>query len=375
MSHNSFCQSADLFATKMLQKLKKHISLEPVIFLWAFGWSILNSAKVEKNLLIWKICHLELGYNETICNDLSSQSNTEIMEEVQIRLNNFEMVGQWLSSTPGVLYSFFVGSLSDDFGRKPCVYFPLLGATFGTIFSMINYIWIRELPTEFFYISGDFWCSVLGGSTVYYLGTYGYGASISKESKRASLLARFDAMELLGLVAGSLLSPITFKLLGYYGSFLTYFFCCLLTLIYLKCCVQEPVNSKEFRFKGFSKFLKTFLIKPVKEMFFTISKKRPGNLRFLLVIQLLAYGLLWFNTQWSYGLEYNYMLLVFKGFTADQYAYYSAAMQVLMSLFMLLVMPCIKVHESMYCVIALAPTAIAYFILPWITNLWAFFGK
>eukprot|EP00093_Oithona_nana_P003020 03020.XXX_10122_10487_1 [CDS] Oithona nana genome sequencing. len=68
------------------------------------------------------------------------------------------------------------------------------------------------------------------------------------------------------------------------------------------------------------------------------------------------------------------MLLVFKGFTADQYAYYSAAMQVLMSLFMLLVMPCIKVHESMYCVIALAPTAIAYFILPWITNLWAFFG-
>ena len=156
---------------------------------------------------------------------------------------------------------------------------------------------------------------------------------------------------------------------------MTYFFCCLLTLIYLKCCVQEPVNNKEFRFKGFSKFLKTFLIKPVKEMFFTISKKRPGNLRFLLVIQLLAYGLLWFNTQWSYGLEYNYMLLVFKGFTADQYAYYSAAMQVLMSLFMLLVMPCIKVHESMYCVIALAPTAIAYFILPWITNLWAFFGK
>ena len=114
MSHNSFCQSADLFATKMLQKLKKHISLEPVIFLWAFGWSILNSAKVEKNLLIWKICHLELEYNETICNDLTNQSNTEIMEEVQIRLNNFEMVGQWLSSNPGVLYSFFVGSLSDD---------------------------------------------------------------------------------------------------------------------------------------------------------------------------------------------------------------------------------------------------------------------
>ena len=375
MSITSFASQQTCLLQKMLKKLKKYISLEPVIFLWAFGWSILGSTKVEKNLLIWKICHLELEYNETICTDLTHENNSDIMAEVQIRLNNFEMVGTWLSSTPGVIYSFFIGSLSDDFGFKPCVYLPLLGATFGTIFSLINYIWIRDLPTEFFYISGDFWCYVLGGSTVYYLGTYGYGASISKETKRASLLARFDAMELLGLVAGSLLSPITFKLLGYYGSYLTYFFSCLLSLIYLKWFVQEPMKTKQFRFKGFSKFFNTYFIKPIKEMFLTISKKRPGNLRCLLLIQLLAYGLLWFNIQWSFHLEYNYMLLVFKGFTADQYAYYTAAMQVLMSLFMLLLMPNIKVHESMFCVLALAPTALAYFILPWITNLWAFFGK
>ena len=43
---------------------------------------------------------------------------------------------------------------------------------------------------------------VLGGSSVYYLGTYGYGASISEDNQRAKVLARFDAMELLGLVAG-----------------------------------------------------------------------------------------------------------------------------------------------------------------------------
>eukprot|EP00093_Oithona_nana_P014962 14962.XXX_212304_212664_1 [CDS] Oithona nana genome sequencing. len=100
----------------MLLMLKKHLSLELVIFLYGFGWSILNSSKVHTNLLIWKICHLEFEHNETICDDLSSENHTNIMENVQIRLNNFEMVNQWLSSTPGVLYSFFVGSLSDDFG-------------------------------------------------------------------------------------------------------------------------------------------------------------------------------------------------------------------------------------------------------------------
>ena len=45
-----------------------------------------------------------------------------------------------------------------------------------------------------------------------------------------------------------------------------------------------------------------------------------------------------------------------------------------MSLFLLFVMPRIKVHESLYCVISLSLMGIAYFILPWITNLWTYFA-
>ena len=77
---------------KMFQKLRKCVTLEPVIFLFGFGWSILNSSKVHTNLLMWKICHLEFGHNETICTDLTNESYKNVMEQVQIRLNNFEMV-------------------------------------------------------------------------------------------------------------------------------------------------------------------------------------------------------------------------------------------------------------------------------------------
>ena len=181
-------------------------------------------------------------------------------------------------------------------------------------------------------------------------------------------------MELLGLMAGSLLSPTVFNSLGYYGSYLTLFFCCLAALTDLKFRVTEPVKKTEFKYKGFWKFYQKMFIWPVKAMFQTISKKRRGNLRFLLLIQLLAYGLFWFNYQWPFSMEYNYMLLVFKDFTADQYSYYYAVMQTLMSLFLLFVMPRIKVHESLYCVISLSLMGIAYFILPWITNLWTYFA-
>ena len=69
--------------SKQLDPLIADISLEPVIFLFGFGWSILNSSKVHTYLLIWNISHLELDYNETICDDLSSENNTDNMTDVQ----------------------------------------------------------------------------------------------------------------------------------------------------------------------------------------------------------------------------------------------------------------------------------------------------
>ena len=114
-------------------------------------------------------------------------------------------MGGYIGSIPSIGYSFFAGSLSDDFGRKPLILLPLIGAIIGRIFSIINYFWIRELPTEFFYASGDFWWGYLGGSGVYYLGVYGFGATISSHDNCAQTLARFDATELIAIVAGTIM--------------------------------------------------------------------------------------------------------------------------------------------------------------------------
>ena len=137
---------------------------------------------------MWKVCHLEFGHEESICQNLSEHKS--VQAQVQIRTNNFEMVGNYLSTIPAIVYSFFVGSLSDKYGRKPCILFPLFGCFFGTLLNFVNYIWIRELPTEFFYVVGDAWYSILGGNSVYYLGAYGLGSSITTKENRANLLGK-----------------------------------------------------------------------------------------------------------------------------------------------------------------------------------------
>ena len=100
------------------------------------------------------------------------------------------MVGSWLSTVPSLVYSFFAGSLSDDYGRLPCIKFPLIGVIIGNFASIINYFWIDKLPIEFFYICGGFFYSILGGNAVYYLGIYGFGANITQESNRFDVIQK-----------------------------------------------------------------------------------------------------------------------------------------------------------------------------------------
>ena len=121
------------------------ITLEPFVFLVFFGWSAMNSVQVRTKLLIWKICEIDLGYDEFLCQNVSS--NATIESEIQIKVNEIEIVSNWFSKVPGVFYSFFAGSLSDDHGRKPCLFLPILGALLGTVFDSINYAWIKILPT------------------------------------------------------------------------------------------------------------------------------------------------------------------------------------------------------------------------------------
>jgi hypothetical protein len=64
--------------------------------------------------------------NKNILNFIVTAANDGIQQEVQIYANNFQMNSQWIGSVPMIAFSIIAGALSDVFGRKPLLLYPLI---------------------------------------------------------------------------------------------------------------------------------------------------------------------------------------------------------------------------------------------------------
>ena len=94
----------------MLKNLLSIITLEPLIAVLKFGHGQLDGAQIQNNLLLWKICHLELNYTEDICGNLTLDEYDSINNEVQERANNLLIVKEWIAAGPALLWCLIAGN-------------------------------------------------------------------------------------------------------------------------------------------------------------------------------------------------------------------------------------------------------------------------
>ena len=76
--------------------IRHDITLEPVIFGYLFTWFLVEGSQMTTNLLITKICQIELNYGEEFCKKVISKESMTLIEKekeaiVQTRVNNFEV--------------------------------------------------------------------------------------------------------------------------------------------------------------------------------------------------------------------------------------------------------------------------------------------
>jgi len=323
------------------------------------------------------MCHYELGYPEDICSNLTLDINKPVEEKVQEAVNNFQMNANWIASVPIIFFSIIAGALSDEFGRKPPLLFPMMGNLLAMIIELFNYAYLDVLPVQFFYLDSIY--AFFGGYAVYYLGMYSFVTHVTKPKERAHRLARLDGTELLGYVSGTLMSPLIFKKLGNYGNYGISAGLISIALAYLIFFVEEPIKKKlenSNQAKSIKNLLYIGISTPLLGMKSLFLKKRPLILKFLILLQFAWFFIYWFVIEVSF-MRYLYMMLVFDNFTETDYAYFSVFGDLSSTFFLMLGIPFLnaklKIHDALMLVIILAAEVACYASLPFATTLWQFY--
>ena len=302
------------------------------------------------------------------------------------------MYGGWIGTVPVIFFSIIGGALSDVFGRKPLMLFPLIGYFLSSTVNIICYAFIESIPVNFFYLNRI--SSFFGGYSVLWLGVYGYGASVTKNDDRTFRLTRLDGVETISKVVGTLLSPYVFEYMGYYGNF------CLCTLmigiaiLYLVFFVTEATiiqKQKEvitekmddatdmsicLRLAARAKsMMRISVMVPLQGIRNVICKDRKTILKFLITLQVLCY--LIYTSLWQVSrLTYLYMMLVFDSFTPKDYAHLKVGVALLQSSFLLFVMPVVsgklKIHDALLLGIIVCFEVLSGSLKPFATSPWIF---
>lgn len=325
-------------------KLFSFITLEPAVFLCSLGFGI--QMIIAQNLIIEKVCSVNLGFNASICANLSNHKAEQ--EQVQETTATIAMYQSVLSAVPGVIISLFLGPWSDAHGRKPLMILPMVGTILNQGIYVIN-VYYTGLKAEYILLSSL--GSLFGGFTCFLVGIYSYISDVTYLKARTSRVAFLDLFVFLGFPVGVYVSGLIFKAAGFYAIFGMAALFTFLGSLYLALFITDtrgPRSSHQPTNEELTDDRHPLSIHNVVDVFKTCFKSRPHRLRSVILLLILAM-LLNLSTFTTSNITYLYTRLKF-GWTEQQYTMWSSGTSISTSLVTFSIMPLLSfklgIHDS-----------------------------
>jgi len=319
------------------------ISIEPAIFLGTLGYGL--SSIISQNLLIDKVCLVNLKYDPAICSNLTSfKDNEKEVEKITASINMYLNI---LTAIPAVIVSLFLGPWSDVNGRKPLMIIPQIGTILAQLMFVIN-TYLTYLPGEFILLASI--GSLFGGFTAFLIGMYSYIADVSSGRSRTSRIALVDLFMFLGFPFGTFISGPLFKYGGYYAVFGLGIGFTFISAVYVMLFINDtrgPYSNCTERNQSFD-IIGAFSIWNVIEVFKTCFKSRDNYARPILMLLISA---MLFNLSTISGSSLIYYLTRLKfGWDEQDFTVWVAISSMSSSFATLCVMPLLsyklRLHDA-----------------------------
>ena len=132
----------------------KGLTLEPMVLMFAFGMYI--SGLTEDQMVFYKTCRDPLFNNtEDFCENIESFVNTTEYSRVEEEVAEFMNIISVMKQVVPIILAFYVGSLSDQYGRKPFILICITCKLFREVMNCLNavflswsrWVWLATVPT------------------------------------------------------------------------------------------------------------------------------------------------------------------------------------------------------------------------------------
>ncbi|XP_055951022.1 proton-coupled folate transporter-like [Argiope bruennichi] len=269
--------------SKILSALKdmvSNITVEPYLFFCHVAY-IMRMIPFQ-DLLMDRSCRNTFEYGNDICSDLKNHNYEK--ERVVAAGNDLYTWVMLISSLPAAIVAIFLGPWSDKYTRKyPMIiaasglFLESLANTILTIFPKVNPTW---------YVVCGIFGGISGGFLVCISSAFSYVSDVTNERTRAGRFAIIEFANLSALVVGNLLGGQIYKKFGYLEVFVVCPICYGVAILYTIIFIKEtkPPVPPENRLQMATDLLR---LDNIKQSYITCSKKRPGNLRFQILLLFL----------------------------------------------------------------------------------------
>ncbi|CAG7818478.1 unnamed protein product [Allacma fusca] len=208
---------------------------------------------IYQNLFIEKICKIDLGYGQAICDMYEQSTNISgsdflrpLMNQIQTRSSEFSMYNSLVENSFPVILVLFLGVWSDQKKRrKPTLILSLVGKLVRTLGLLLN-AYFPSWPSWILLITAALPHSLGGANAVFQMSAFSYISDSTKSSSRTWRITVVEIFWYLGTPVGLSLGAYLFQVGGYLCVFGASFACHLIGVLYTIFVLPE-VPSQELK--------------------------------------------------------------------------------------------------------------------------------
>ncbi|OQV18322.1 putative Solute carrier family 46 member 3 [Hypsibius exemplaris] len=256
--------------------------LGPLTLLWSIALGL--SAPVNTEFLKLSVCEVALNISANICSHINDKQFKAEGDLVVQETAHYTLYVSLMGSIPPVLFSLFVGSWSDKFGRKLPMLVPFIGYFLSSAYMSV--ISNFEVSPNLF-LAPPVISSVTGGWTILGMAKFSYLADYTTDKNRALNYAVIDGLMILFGNLGGLLGGYLFQNFGRQIPFYVATGIYGASFIYVIIVIRD--RAPRAKGAASSSCSELFSLSHLRDSFLTIAKKRPRDTRIHIYVLLMCY--------------------------------------------------------------------------------------